>query len=124
LAAQEHLKKYNLYLDKALESSKLVPTFSKEGFGPSDHTSFYDKEIPVVYFFARTHDDYHTPNDDIEFLNFDGIKGIADIAYNVAYQANTLRQKAYICFNRFTRQKQQPQKLNSYIGYQTCISAI
>jgi aminopeptidase YwaD len=80
-------------LDKALENSKFVPTFSKEGFGPSDHTSFYDKEIPVVYFFARTHDDYHTPNDDIEFLNFDGIKGIAEIAYNVAYQVNTLDKK-------------------------------
>ncbi|MBC7774753.1 MAG: M20/M25/M40 family metallo-hydrolase, partial [Phycisphaerae bacterium] len=42
------------------------------GVGPSDHTSFYLKNIPVLFFFTGQHSDYHKPSDDIEKVNFKG----------------------------------------------------
>ncbi len=42
------------------------------GSGPSDHTSFYRKDIPVLFFFTGTHSDYHKPSDDADKINFDG----------------------------------------------------
>jgi hypothetical protein len=42
------------------------------GSGPSDHTSFYRKDIPVLFFFTGTHGDYHKPSDDAEKINFKG----------------------------------------------------
>lgn len=46
---------------------------SKSGVGPSDHTSFYLKDIPVLHFFTGQHEDYHKPTDDIEKINFKGM---------------------------------------------------
>ncbi len=42
------------------------------GVGPSDHTSFYLKNVPVLHFFTGQHRDYHKPSDDIEKINFMG----------------------------------------------------
>ena len=39
--------------------------------GTSDHTSFYLKNIPVLFFFTGTHEDYHKPSDDVEKVNFE-----------------------------------------------------
>jgi hypothetical protein len=43
------------------------------GFGPSDHTSFVLKKIPSLFFFSGTHADYHTPRDDADKINYDGV---------------------------------------------------
>ncbi|HQZ82647.1 MAG TPA: M28 family peptidase [Pyrinomonadaceae bacterium] len=45
---------------------------SDDGFGPSDHSSFYGKKIPVLFFFTGTHADYHKPSDTAEKINYDG----------------------------------------------------
>jgi len=42
------------------------------GMGPSDHTSFYLKDIPVLHFFTGSHTDYHKPSDDSEKINYTG----------------------------------------------------
>lgn len=47
-------------------------TTSESGIGPSDHTSFYLKDIPVLHFFTGTHSDYHKPSDDADKVNYDG----------------------------------------------------
>ena len=57
----------------------LSPAMSGDGYGPSDQTSFYAKEIPVLHFFTGAHDLYHTPEDDAETLNYDGIARIAEL---------------------------------------------
>ncbi|MFV0445828.1 MAG: M20/M25/M40 family metallo-hydrolase [Planctomycetaceae bacterium] len=49
-----------------------------EGFGPSDHSSFYAKQIPVLHLFTGTHDDYHRPTDDAPKINVDGMRRIVD----------------------------------------------
>ncbi len=51
---------------------------TESGVGPSDHTSFYLKDIPVLHFFTGQHGDYHKPTDDSQLINFEGIKDISD----------------------------------------------
>lgn len=43
-----------------------------DGFGPSDHSSFYGKTVPVLFFFTGAHTDYHKPSDTVDKINFDG----------------------------------------------------
>ncbi len=45
---------------------------SDSGVGPSDHTSFYLQDIPVLHFFSGTHSDYHKPSDDEDKINYSG----------------------------------------------------
>lgn len=58
------------------------------GTGPTDHTSFYLKDIPVLSFFTGQHKQYHTPEDDAHLINYDGellvLQFIAGIVNNVA----------------------------------------
>jgi len=46
--------------------------FDSAGSGPSDHTSFYRKDLPVLFFFTGTHSDYHKPSDDADKINYEG----------------------------------------------------
>jgi aminopeptidase YwaD len=45
---------------------------NNDGYGPSDHSSFYGKDIPVLLFFTSLHEDYHRPSDKAERINYDG----------------------------------------------------
>ena len=71
-------------IDKAAAATKLAVTSSGDGYGPSDQTSFYAKQIPVLHFFTGAHDRYHTPEDDADALNYAGIRRIADLTAFVA----------------------------------------
>jgi len=51
---------------------------SESGMGPSDHTSFYLQDIPVLHFFTGQHEDYHKPSDDFDKLNYEGMHQIKD----------------------------------------------
>jgi len=62
-------------LDANNEQFKLVMTES--GVGPSDHTSFYIIDVPVLHFFTGQHEDYHKPGDDAEKLNYNGMEIIS-----------------------------------------------
>jgi aminopeptidase YwaD len=53
------------------------------GIGPSDQTSFYLKNIPVLHFFTGQHSDYHRPSDDVEKINFEGEKMILEYIINI-----------------------------------------
>ncbi len=57
------------------------------GIGPSDHTSFYLKDIPVLFFFTGQHSDYHKPTDDTNLVNFEGEKEVLDYAICVLNRA-------------------------------------
>lgn len=46
---------------------------TESGVGPSDHTSFYLKDIPAIHYFTGAHEDYHKPGDDEERINYDGM---------------------------------------------------
>ena len=55
----------------------------ESGVGPSDHTSFYLNDIPVLHFFTGQHEDYHKPGDDYDKLNYEGMNLISDFIYTI-----------------------------------------
>jgi Tol biopolymer transport system component len=58
-------------------------TLDESGIGPSDHTSFYLKDIPVLFLFTGTHSDYHKPSDDEDKINYYGVKNCTDFAFRI-----------------------------------------
>ncbi len=56
---------------------------SPDGYGPSDHASFYSVGYPVLYFSTGAHTDYHTPFDDVDKIDFESQKMLLDYIYNV-----------------------------------------
>ncbi len=70
--------------------SSLTLSLSPDGFGPSDHASFYSKNIPVFFLTTGIHQDYHTPFDDVDKLNLTGMKQVTDYAYRLIYKLSTM----------------------------------
>ena len=62
--------------------------YSPDGYGPSDHASFYTKDIPVFFITTGANEDYHTPADDADKINYPGteriVKFLYDLVLNVA----------------------------------------
>ena len=70
-------------IEPLIKKSNLNHTFSPEGYGPSDHSSFYVNDIPVLFFFTGSHPDYHTPEDDADKVNYKGIASISDLILSI-----------------------------------------
>ncbi len=69
---------WNSLIDEVnTDSLKIIK--KESGKGPSDHTSFYLKDIPVLHFFTGQHADYHRPSDDADKINYAGIVQVADM---------------------------------------------
>jgi hypothetical protein len=58
-------------------------TLNEDGFGPSDHSSFYAKQVPVLFFWTGTHADYHKPSDTADKINYEGEARIVSFVANV-----------------------------------------
>ena len=67
-----------------VDTNSIRLSLSEEGSGPSDHSAFYGKDIPVLFFTTGAHLDYHTPSDTWEKLNYPGMASVSDIVFNVA----------------------------------------
>ena len=67
-------------LDSANVAPKLTISAVGDGFGPSDHSSFYAHGIPVLHFFTDLHDDYHRATDDVEKINAAGEARVVSLA--------------------------------------------
>jgi hypothetical protein len=63
---------------KTADELNIKYTVDSSGVGPSDHTSFYLKDIPVLFLFTGAHAEYHKPTDDTELINFEGQKLMLD----------------------------------------------
>ena len=61
---------------------------NESGVGPSDHTSFYINDIPVLHFFTGQHADYHKPSDDPDKINYQGVKEISDYIFSLISDLN------------------------------------
>ena len=67
----------------------------ESGVGPSDFTSFYLQDIPVLSFFTGQHEDYHKPTDDSDKINFEGMKKISAYILNIIADLNDMGQLAF-----------------------------
>lgn len=83
------------------------------GIGPSDHTSFYLKNIPVLFFFTGQHSDYHKPTDDVEKINFPGVVSVLDLARQVI---ETLDAKPKLTFQETKAKQEDTPKFKVTLG--------
>ena len=65
-------------------SAPLRVAKAPDGYGPSDHASFYGKGIPVLHLFSNTHEDYHRPSDDWEKINVEGLERVVELTAGIA----------------------------------------
>src|SRR5690606_29831975 len=68
-------------------------TKNESGYGPSDHTSFYTKGIPVMHLFTGTHSDYHRPSDDYDKINVEGLRRVTDFVVDITLAISDNRER-------------------------------
>lgn len=73
------------------------------GTGPSDHTSFYRKDIPVLFFFTGLHTDYHKPSDDVDKINYIGETRIVNYISGIVLSPISVGQKLAFTKTRETQ---------------------
>ncbi|HVF97115.1 MAG TPA: M20/M25/M40 family metallo-hydrolase [Flavisolibacter sp.] len=77
--------------------------FDSSGTGPSDHTSFYLKNIPVLFYFTGLHTDYHKPTDDFDKINYAGEATIVAHIYSLLQATDKLATKLAFTKTRETQ---------------------
>ena len=71
-------------------------TLQEDGYGPSDHSSFYSKQVPVLFFWTGTHNDYHKPSDTFDKINYDDeVRVLSLVARIVRDLDNTDKRLTY-----------------------------
>jgi len=79
-----------------LSTEQLKIKTDSSGTGPSDHTSFYLKNIPVLHFFTGSHTDYHKPTDDAEKINYAGEVEVLKLIVKVIEQLDGQPKLAFL----------------------------
>src|SRR4030095_901932 len=79
----------------SIQNKSLVVKYDSSGTGPSDHTSFYRKNIPVLFFFTGLHSDYHRPSDDANKINYNGELMVIKYVYGVIEKNNNANKLAF-----------------------------
>lgn len=85
----------------------------ESGVGPSDHTSFYLNDIPVLHFFTGQHDDYHRPTDDPDKINWEGIVQIVRYSVNLI---NNLNDKGELAFTKTKNESENTPRFKVGLG--------
>jgi len=81
---------------KTLSTPDLQIKTDSSGVGPSDHSSFYLKNIPVLHFFTGSHSDYHKPSDDADKVNYTGEAAVLNLVIRVVEQVDTQPKLAFL----------------------------
>jgi hypothetical protein len=71
-------------IEAANQNAKLQLSFQQSGYGSSDHSSFYVKDLPVLFFFSGLHADYHKPSDTADKILYADSARVGDLAMRVA----------------------------------------
>ncbi len=86
------------------------------GQGPSDHTSFYLKGVPVLHFFTGLHRDYHRPSDDYDKLNLEGMSRIADMVTDLMLELANGPQRPTLVRVKTRPRPRRPRGVRPYFG--------
>ena len=90
-------------IDPNNKKNPFVIRIDSSGTGPSDHTSFYRKDIPVLFFFTGLHSDYHKPTDDFDKINYTGETKIINYISGIVLSPVTTDQKLAFTKTRETQ---------------------
>ena len=85
------------------KKSPFIIKIDSSGTGPSDHTSFYRKDIPVLFFFTGLHSDYHKPTDDFDKINYLGELSVVKFIYSVIEKEDENKKKLVFTKTRETQ---------------------
>jgi len=85
------------------KKSPFVIKIDSSGTGPSDHTSFYRKNIPVLFFFTGLHSDYHKPTDDFDKINYPGELSVVKYIYSLIVKEDENKKKLTFTQTRETQ---------------------
>ena len=81
---------------KKISTDQLTIKTDSSGIGPSDHTSFYLKNLPVLHFFTGSHSDYHKPTDDADKINYDGEVAVLGVIVKVIQAPETQEKLPFL----------------------------
>lgn len=92
-------------------------TLQNDPYLPTDVTSFYPKEIPVLSFFTGGHEDYNRPTDDPDTLNYAGLERISNLAYGIISDLiYTDQRPEYVRVERSKSEEGSRDTLRAYLG--------
>ena len=74
----------------AEKKPQFLLTLNEDGFGPSDHSSFYARQIPVLFFWTGSHEDYHKPTDTADKINYEDLERVVGFAASIARRLTDL----------------------------------
>jgi hypothetical protein len=80
-------RSHEAFLERLNNPRRFQIRTSPEGFGPSDHASFYAKDLPVLFITTGAHPDYHKPDDDAAGICYEGLQRILDFAADLVMAA-------------------------------------
>lgn len=81
------------WLEAAAARDRLEIISRPSGFGPSDHASFHEHNVPVLHFFTGFHREYHRPTDDADKLNLTGMRQITNLVVDLATRIATTTER-------------------------------
>lgn len=87
----ESAPEWRSLVETACERSRVKCAASGDGYGPSDHISFYSAGLPVLHFFTGAHNDYHKPSDAPAKLNAAGMAKVAEVVSSLAATPNEVK---------------------------------
>ncbi len=87
-------------------------TLQEDGLGPSDHASFYLKQIPVLFFWTGTHVDYHKPSDTSEKINYEDQARVVRLVGRIILELDNAEKRI-----TFTTAKSEPPRVGGFRVY-------
>lgn len=84
---------WNALLARYNTDSTFVVKAVPDGYGPSDHAQFYGKDLPVLFFFTGTHNDYHKPSDTWNTINYAGEEQVVRYVFNIAKEVDGMAER-------------------------------
>ena len=75
---------FEILIPDLVKETTLTASLTSGGTGPSDHTNFYHKDIPVLFFFTGITEEYHTPQDKIHTINPAGASQVIELVDSFA----------------------------------------
>jgi aminopeptidase YwaD len=82
-------------ISSTLNKKTFVLNIDSSGTGPSDHTSFYLKNIPVLFFFTGIHPDYHRPTDLADKINYTGEMQVVHLVYAITQKLDGMNKPLF-----------------------------
>jgi Zn-dependent M28 family amino/carboxypeptidase len=87
-------------------------TLTEDGYGPSDHQSFYIKQIPVLFFWTGIHNDYHKPSDTSDKINYDDEARILNLVARIVRDVDAAEKRL-----TYTTAKSEPPRASVFRVY-------